>query len=157
MTNVGITGHQRIPAEALGYVTQGIRDCLVGVPESIVGFSSLALGADQLFAQAVLDAGGSLIAVIPCERYDTTFAPEDLPVYQALLDRATDAVVLDFPEPSEAAFVAAGQEVIRRSELLIAIWDGQPAAGLGGTGDAVAHAKSLGKRVQVIWPEGVRR
>jgi len=53
--------------------------------------------------------------------------------------------------------MAGGEEVARRCDVLVAVWDGCPAAGLGGTADAVAFARSLGKQVVVMWPEGVRR
>ena len=157
MTNVGITGHQRIPAEALDHIKTGIRECLTGLPGPIVGLSSLALGADQLFAQAVLDGGGRLIAVIPCDGYEATFSSDDLPSYQALLPKASEVKALNYREPSETAFMAAGEEIMRASDLVIAVWGGQPAVGLGGTGDAVAYAESIGKQVVVVWPEGVKR
>lgn len=157
MTNIGITGHQRIPAQALDYINRGIADCLGELPGPIVGYSSLALGADQLFAQAVLDAGGSLVAVIPCGGYEGTFAAEDLPGYHDLLSQASEQTILDFPQPSEAAYMAAGEQIMQQSDVVIAVWDGQPAAGLGGTGDAVAYARSIGKQVVVVWPEGVKR
>jgi len=156
MTTVGITGHQRIPEEALNYVTRRMIECLESQAAPLVGYSSLAIGADQIFAQSVLDLGGQLMAIIPCEGYEATFSKEDLPAYKQLLIQA-QATVLDFPEPSERAFMAAGEEVIDSSDVIIAIWDGLPAAGLGGTADAVAHARSLGKQVVVIWPEGVQR
>ncbi len=65
--------------------------------------------------------------------------------------------MLDFAEPSEAAFMAAGEAVVGRCQVVIAVWDGLPAAGLGGTADAVARARELGRRVIVIWPTGVTR
>jgi len=157
MTKVGITGHQRIPSEALDYITAGIMECLTSLPEPIIGYSSLAIGADQLFAQAVLDTNGELLAVLPCVEYEATFAPENLKLYRTLLSAAVGREILGFEEPSESAFMAAGQEVIKCSDILIAVWDGKPAAGLGGTADAVAYAKSLGKPVVTIWPEGIDR
>ena len=44
---------------------------------------------------------------------------------------------------------AGGEEVVRRCELLIAIWNGRCAAGLGGTGDIVEHA--LKRERIVLW------
>lgn len=157
MTKVGITGHQKIPTEALDYVTRGISDCLQHVARPVVGYSSLALGADQLFARTVLDLGGDLIAVIPCHGYETMFQSEDLLAYNSLLARSTAVTTLDYPAPSEDAYMAAGEMVIESSDVIIAVWDGKPAAGLGGTGDAVAHARAIGKQVIVVWPEGVSR
>ena len=165
MTKVGITGHQNIPmGKPQDDIIQGIKDCLSDLPTPIVGYTSLAIGADQLFAQAVLDVGGQLMAIIPCPGYEETFRPENLPAFQDLLAQTVEHEVLDYPmydptdpKGSEPAFMAAGEEIIKRSDILIAVWDGQPALGLGGTADAVAYAKSLGKPVVVIWPEGVVR
>jgi hypothetical protein len=54
---------------------------------------------------------------------------------------------LDFAEPTEKAFYEAGKEVVNRSEILIAVWDGKAARGLGGTADIVHFAQSRSKRV----------
>jgi hypothetical protein len=37
-----------------------------------------------------------------------------------------------------------GKVVVDRAEVLIAVWDGLPARGLGGTADVVAYAGSAG-------------
>jgi len=157
MTNIGITGHQRIPDEALEYVAQGIQATIARQQEPVVGHSSLAAGSDQLFARLVLDAGGTLVAVIPCHGYEATFSEQDLPAYQELLGRSSDTIVLDYPEPSEPAFMAAGREVMQASDLVIAVWDGQPAVGLGGTADAVWYAWEQGKPVVNVWPKDATR
>jgi hypothetical protein len=53
--------------------------------------------------------------------------------------------------------MTAGRTVADRCDLLLAVWDGQPAAGLGGTADVVSHATYRGKSVEVVWPEGSSR
>jgi hypothetical protein len=42
-------------------------------------------------------------------------------------------------------------------ELMMAVWDGQPADGHGGTGDVVERARALGRPVTVVWPAGAAR
>jgi hypothetical protein len=37
---------------------------------------------------------------------------------------------------------------VDKSDMLIAIWDGKPAAGLGGTADAVGYA--LERRIKIL-------
>jgi hypothetical protein len=39
----------------------------------------------------------------------------------------------------------------------LAIWDGRPARGYGGTADVVAEAQREGLPVVVLWPEGAQR
>ena len=157
MTILGVTGHQNIPPEALDYVIAGIRDCIKNQLGPLTGYSSLAAGADQLFACELLAAGGELVAIIPSQGYETTFTVDGKRMYEELLAKCADTVTLAFAEPCEEAFMAAGEEVISRSDVIVAVWDGQSAKGLGGTADAVAHARLLKKNVVVVWPEGVRR
>lgn len=64
---------------------------------------------------------------------------------------------LPFSEPSEEAFYAAGKAVVDACDWLIAVWDGEPARGLGGSADVVAYARNRGKVVHVIWHEGLSR
>ena len=157
-TRIGVTGHQRIPAVARDVVRDGLDRFLEtyrGRGAEVIALSCLAWGADQLFAEAMLRAGHALEAVVPCRGYEATFDERGLESYRSLLERATSVVRLDYPEPSEDAFLAAGMRVVDDCDVLVALWDGQPAAGKGGTGDAVAYARSQGKRVVVIWPQGV--
>lgn len=163
--NIGITGHQTIPPEALDHVTQEIKACIQRQIEPVVGFSNLAVGADQLFARLVIESGGTLAAIVPSRDYEGTFTTEpDLAAYQALLARAKDVIILDFPGPTESAFMAGGDEVARRSDLVIAVWDGvapplraDGSMPHGGTIDAVWNAWSMGKPVLNVWPRGVKR
>ena len=165
MTAVGISGHRVLSESVSDYVSDELRTLLnqistwetIDSPALLVGYSCLAIGADQTFARSVLDAGGELVAVIPCEDYEQTFAGDELGEYRRLLGRCREVITLPFASPSEEAFMAAGEELVRRSELLIAVWDGRPAVGLGGTGDVVALATSLGRETHIIWPTGVER
>ena len=52
-------------------VDQAIRTALKGHGETITGLSNLADGADQIFARAVLDAGGTIEAFIAASDYRT--------------------------------------------------------------------------------------
>ncbi|MFD4786250.1 hypothetical protein ACFWN1_04065 [Streptomyces sp. NPDC058459] len=142
---------------AIPYVAQNIREILAETAAPLVGYGSLAEGADQLFAQELLAAGGELHAVIPANGYEATFSSSDKSTYFTLLDMATDVTRLSFESPSEEAYDAAGQWIAKHCEILIAVWDGKPARGLGGTADAVAHARKLGRVVRVVWPSGVQR
>jgi hypothetical protein len=156
MTRIGVTGHQDLPHDAIDYITHGIRDIL-GRHDEIDGYSSLAAGADQIFATEVLAAGGRLHAVIPSEDYTATLSDEDLVHYNQLLASASRTTQLPFPAPAEDAYEAAGQWIATESELLIAVWDGLPARGRGGTADTVAYARALDREVHVIWPGGMTR
>ena len=155
---IGVTGHQDIPPAALAYVIEGINSVLDQVNDDLIGISSLAIGADQFFASHVLDRGGRLEVVLPCKGYEKTFySVKDLEYFHSLLDRAATVETLNFTEPSAEAYLAAGYRVADLSELLLAIWDGQPARGTGGTADIVEYARSRGKRFELVWPVGIVR
>ena len=156
MTRIGVTGHQNLPGEAIDFVTQAIRG-IFERHDRIDGYSSLAAGADQIFATEVLTAGGRLHVVIPSADYDTTLDGEDLVLYNQLFASAFETTQLHFGAPGEDAYEAAGRWIATESELLIAVWDGQPARGRGGTADTVAYARALDREVNVIWPDRVTR
>jgi len=154
---VGATGHQNLPRESIPRIAHDLREQLAHEPE-LVGVSSLSAGADQLFASSVLSLGEQLEIVIPSDGYESTFdEPSTVRQYRLFLRRATVVHQLAFHEPSEIAFLEAGKEVVKRSDRLIAIWDGKPAQGLGGTADIVAYAKGRGVPTKVIWPKGLLR
>jgi hypothetical protein len=123
----------------------------------LVGISCLADGADQLFARAVLDAGGRLEVVVPAARYRAGLPPACWPEYDALLDQAAYVVRLGHVECTSQVHVDASEEILERADLLLAVWDGKPARGRGGTADVVAQAHEVGLPVVVIWPEGAAR
>lgn len=159
VSRVGITGHQDIPARAEREIESRMREALVRHREpALVGVGSLAAGSDQLFARLVLELGGALEVVVPCEAYETTFTTaHEREAYESGLAAARSVDRLPYAAPSEDAFLAAGVAVIERCDLLLAVWDGQPARGLGGTGDVVGRARNVGREVVVIWPTGLTR
>ena len=106
----------------------------------------------------MLAAGGDIHVVIPCEGYAQTFTTSaDHQQFRSLLEAASDQELLPFAAPSEQAFLEAGKRVARLSDHLVAVWDGLPAQGVGGTADIVESAQRIGRRVTVIWPDDVRR
>jgi hypothetical protein len=153
---IGATGHRNLTDATAVLIGGALRNWLCAF-DSIIGVTSLAAGADQLFARAVLAAGGRLHAVIPASGYESTFEIDDSASFRELLALSAERLQLPFERPSEQAYWAAGREVVRRSDRLLAIWDGQPAGGLGGTADVVGYARQLGRTVDVIWPAGASR
>jgi hypothetical protein len=118
----------------------------------IVGISSLAIGADQLFAEAVLNAGGTIQAVIPFESYADTFQQGDEAKFKHLCGLSSRIEVLARVGSDEESYLVAGKRVVDLSDLVVAIWNGRPAEGLGGTADIVNYAIARKKRVIHINP-----
>ena len=146
---VGITGHQHLAdADAWDWVEARIDEILRGLPRPLVGLTSLAVGADQLFARSVLRNRGALHAVIPFASYETSFSTHwERQAYRDLLGAAADIQVLPKCATNEDAYLAAGKRVVDLSDVLIAVWDGLPARGTGGTADVVAYCRKQGTRL----------
>lgn len=154
---VGFSGHQTLSPETREIVRAELMQALSRW-RLILGVASLAAGGDQIFADCVLASGGKLLVVIPSHGYERAFdTPADLDHYQKLLASSKDTIQLPFPKPSEEAYWAAGRRIVDMADTLVAVWDGQPAGGLGGTADVVAYAKKHNKEVLRIWPQGATR
>ena len=55
----------------------------------------------------------------------------------------------------EEAYLAAGLGVLDRSDALLALWDGEPARGRGGTAEVVAEARA--RALPLTWVRVGRR
>jgi hypothetical protein len=144
------------------------RPCLGGDPSDrhpddageageLTGLSSLADGADQIFARAIIDVGGRIEVIVPAALYRDGLPEEARPEYDRLLVLAAEIHRMPFGESSSESHMAASEFMIDHADELYAVWDGQPARGYGGTADVVAYARQRGIPVRVIWPEGAER
>ena len=160
---VGVTGHRPnklreadLPAlrqrvgEILGVVSGLAREAATdasaaysAAPPRLQIVSALAEGADRIVAQVALACGFELQVVLPYADglYRREFAGEEsVAEFERLLGQATAVLTLQGAPRSPAAYEAVGRVVARHCDLLVAIWDGQPAAGPGGTADVVRMA-----------------
>lgn len=144
---VGITGHQNIEPEPLVWVSKTLQSMIIK-GDIKYGITSLAVGADQLFANLLHQYDVPCQAIIPCKNYIQTFKDSrDKEAYQNLLSISVSREILNFEYPSEEAFWAAGKRVVQLADVVVAVWNGQPAKGLGGTADVVKFALENGKDV----------
>ncbi|MFI6931720.1 hypothetical protein [Streptomyces sp. NPDC050287] len=157
VTRIGVTGHRVIPSSVLPVVRSGMRRQLGG-ESGLEALSSLAAGADQLFADIALDSGVPVTAVIPGMDYEAHLGDEAArSAYRRILTACASRVELPAEPTHEKAYMAAGRWIVDHADRLVAVWDGHPARGLGGTGDVVAYARSTGVPVTVLWQPGVLR
>jgi hypothetical protein len=146
--NIGITGHQDLVSSDIEKWVADEIETAVDELVPTMGISCLAAGADQIFANILVEKAIPLIAVIPSTDYSSTFTKlEDLEAFDRLNSLAERRICLDFSESCERAFLEAGQCVVDMSDLLIAVWNGRKSGGLGGTADIVAYAKTCGKAI----------
>lgn len=123
----------------------------------LIGISCLADGPDSIFAQQVLESGGRLVAVIPASKYRESLPAEHHELYDSLLGRASETVALDRTESDSEAHMDASLRMLELADKLIAVWDGQPARGYGGTADVVSAANDKNIPVTIVWPPGATR
>jgi hypothetical protein len=144
---VGISGHQRLQQPSTWeWVVRETRNSLVAQPVPLVGITSLAIGADTIFAELVLEMNGVLEVILPFPEYEQKFTTDhDRQTFQRLLASASIVEVLQRQATEELSYYIAGQRVVDTSELVIVVWDGKPAAGLGGTGDIAHYAERCQK------------
>ncbi len=150
---VGVTGHQNFGPEAdMGWLSSAVRQ-FVRVSGITEGVTSLARGADQLFAAILVDNHIPFLVVLACKDIESSFEENvDLAEFRRLRSLASSVEVLPYEHPSEQAYMAAGKWLVSTCDCLLAMWDGKPARGLGGTGDIVALALGSGRKVLHLNP-----
>lgn len=141
MWRVGIVGHRNLGGpEAIELVKMSCLSILKEAVQNhgeVLALSALAEGADTLFAEAGCSLGLPLEVVRPFESYSSDFTDADARArYEQLRSTAARETVLPFRERSTEAYVAAMRWILDHSDLLVVAWDGQAAAGPGGTAEA---------------------
>ncbi|MEV7012093.1 hypothetical protein [Streptosporangium sp. NPDC051022] len=157
MIRIAVSGHRGLSNATTALIDDAIRSLLAEHAPAITGLSCLADGADQVFARAVIDLGGSLEVVTPASRYREGLPAEAHQEYDLLLARAERVHTMDFVESTSESHMVASRFMLDHADELLAVWDGEPARGYGGTADVVAEARRQGLLVRVVWPEGARR
>ncbi|MGP3947246.1 hypothetical protein [Streptomyces sp. 7N604] len=155
---LGITGHRGLPENVARHVRTAIEDVMRGLSaDDLVGVSCVADGPDAWFAESILRHGGQLEVVVPAESYRAGLPAWHRPTYDALMQRATDVHRTGLADSDAQAHMAGSEVMVGIVDELLAVWDGRPARGYGGTADVVAYARRIGVPVQVIWPDGATR
>ena len=172
---VGVTGHRDLAPAGIPAITKALSNILAAVRQQISSqlahvsqglfspcppllrcVSPLAEGADRIVAHQALEQGYQLQVPLPFWRteYEEDFNGEpSKQEFRDLLGRATAVLELDGTrDAQDDAYLAVGRIVLEQSDLLLAVWDGAKAKGLGGTGQVVAEAQLRGIPVIVVAP-----
>lgn len=168
---VGITGHRhpRLPVANSGKVQEQIRHCLERIrqeAERLVStgedcladsqlncrlITSLAEGADTIASFAAVQTGYHVDACLPFERqeFEKDFKGEASKAFHSALALCRSVTELPGQRVHElSAYENAGRVVLDQGDILIAVWDGNPALGRGGTAEIAAEA--IAKHVPVV-------
>jgi hypothetical protein len=124
----------------------GNADLFSPAPPAAVLVTSLAEGADVVVAEAALECGLSISACLPfpSEVYTRDFEPERWLASERLIGRSEGVFELGEQLGGNAnGYEAAGRLMMSQADILIAVWDGDPANGPGGTAQIVAESIAL--------------
>ena len=157
---VGVTGHRQ--ADRLGSIDELVDGVLERLGRDTEGtpvvVSSIAEGADRLVARLGLSRGWDLVVILPFPRhdYETDFTTDaSRAEFDELLGRASAVDEVASRPTREDAYLAAGHAVVDDADVVLALWDGHPARGRGGTAEVVEYARSLGR--PLVWIDVARR
>ncbi|MFD5555021.1 hypothetical protein ACFWIA_14445 [Streptomyces sp. NPDC127068] len=155
---LGITGHRGLSQEVEVQVRGLLAEAVASYNATeLVVVSCIADGPDTWFTLAVLQHGGQLEVVLPAEAYRADLPDWHHGTYDDLLRRATAVHRTGLDASGSRAHMAGSEILVDQVDQLIAVWDGQPARGYGGSADVVAYAREKGVPVTVIWPAGATR
>ena len=155
---VGVTGHRSFvdAASVVGEVEHVLDDLVSHRSGAVEVWSSLAEGADRIVARAGLERqGGTLVAVLPLapEDYRGDFSePASRGEFDELLAVAARVEVTgpDASGTRESAYERAGLAIVDHCDVLLALWDGEPSRGRGGTAEIVKAARRQGRDTLIV-------
>lgn len=118
--------------------------------------SGMALGVDQLFALAALEAKRlgadlELTACVPCHNYSVKWRYENQKVYEEIIQKADAVEYVVDGEYTSDCLELRNRYMVDRADLLLAVWDGSRS----GTANCVRYAQSKGVKVQRIAPKDI--
>jgi len=171
MLRVGITGHIGLDPAKMPELERGIKEAIQRIEQAfpnryLTVFSPLAVGADRLVARKLLEREATrLIAVlpVPAEDYQNDFGPTDehhvdfdgaelrQEFRHWLSQRAIEVITMTPSATRNEAYEKAGFYIAENSDVMIAVWDGLPSQGRGGTAEIVAKARFWRKPICHVW------
>ena len=151
---VGFSGHRSVedPAGVARALTAALEALRREAPGEWLALSSVADGSDQMFVAQARSLGFSWHAILPLPKaeFQKDFSPADWSAVETMLRHAEHVRVIAENGTREDAYLDCGMETVNGADVLLVVWDGQPARGKGGTADVVEYARALGKPIMVI-------
>lgn len=151
MVAVGVSGHRNLPDLDIvsNAVDEALREILAAFGDnSLQVISPLAEGADRVVAwRAMANYSVRMVVPLPLELseymldFDSITSKSE---FLTLLEQADQVFELPAENTREACYLASGMYVLDHSDVLIAVWDGEPARGRGGTAEIVMEARKRG-------------
>ncbi len=150
---IGFTGHRHLPDEAKSraQILQFLKEKKENTPGTVYGVSSAAAGGDLLFAESCIQLGLRLRILLPMpkEQFREDF---DEPTWQRVenvLSQAMSVEVTGGDQSRDERYYECGIETVQHSGMMLALWDGEPSRGLGGTEQIYKFAQLEGR--PILW------
>lgn len=159
---IGVTGHRTLPDEQIIHesvkrVLTRLDEILISTPHAFIVVSPIAEGADRLVARDIInwpvpekknESKLEVVLPMPEEDYLQDFkTQESQEEFKSLLRLAITTQILEKKASRSDTYNRAGQFVVQNCDVLIAIWDGNSAKGVGGTTDIVEYARKAGRYI----------
>jgi len=154
--SVGVSGHRALDDsdKIVNLVDDALEKIVIAFDDRLFKIiSPLAEGADRLVVwRALANHGAHLLVPLPMalSEYMQDFPSITSKVeFITLLEQAERVIELPYASTREACYLAAGKYVLDNSDVLLAIWDGKAAKGLGGTAEIVKEARE--RDLPIVW------
>jgi hypothetical protein len=151
---IGFTGHRHLEnetkcREAVLELLRAKKDAHEGI---VYGVSSAAAGGDQLFAESCMELEIPLRVLLPkpAEQFRCDFDAASWLRTEKILEKALSVEVVADGRERREQYYDCGIQTVTESQLLVALWDGKPSRGMGGTQEIVAFAEKTGHPVEWI-------
>lgn len=152
---IGFAGHRNVPDR--GELSRAIRDELERFRElygaRVTAISSVAAGADLVFLKACAELRIPAIMILPFEkmRFAEDFEnAEEWKLAESLMSISLATYVIRGNFEAPEAYQVVSRQLLEWTDAFIFVWNGDPARGLGGTGETVEEAKDLGIPARII-------
>ena len=181
---IGVTGHRIFTVEVQNKIEELLEIELKKLYEKYTFseiISPLADGADRIVATHLMGKPYYAKLQVPLPYYkddyeesflgDTKIAKDkSKKEFNDLLEKAflveelqnivkpckkTGKEYVEYEEKINLAYLNMGQHIVDECDILIAIWDGKKAKGIGGTGEVVAYAKKKKRSILYINPDSL--
>jgi len=148
---IAVSGHRDLIDQDLPGIKDAVHQKLLDIKNTAAGvpiilLSGLAKGADQLVAELALGLGLNVVAVLPMPKddfledfqdeaerqyfenlYQSCHSHIELPWHEGPVDN-------DISAPRDQQYRNQSIFIVRQAQLVLALWDGQPAKALGACG-----------------------
>lgn len=146
-TRVAVTGHRVLAdEEATAACVYAALDRLSNECGSLEVITLMADGADILAAEQALAIGARVLAILPQDAKECReqIRTQWLDRFDTALSRCAEVIEPLERLPKPECYRAAGVRMLERADVLLAIWNGKRAHGIGGTGNIVELAIGMG-------------